>query len=40
VPPNTTLRFIVGGNGTPENAKPRRFFIIDGVGVVHPLRDR
>ena len=40
VEPNTTIRFIVGGEWTPENTKPRRFFVVDGVGIVHPLRER
>jgi len=40
VAPNSTLRFTVGGEWTPENTRARRFFIIDGVGVIHPLRER
>jgi hypothetical protein len=40
VNPNTTVRFIVGGEGTPQNTKPKRFFVVDGVGAVHPLRER
>jgi hypothetical protein len=40
VAPNSSLRFIVGGDLTPENTRPRRFFIVDGVGIVHPLRER
>jgi hypothetical protein len=40
VSPNTTVMFIVGGAWTPENTRPRRFFVVDGVGIVHPLRER
>lgn len=40
VEPNTTIRFTIGGEWTPNNTTTKRFFVVDGVGVVHPLRER
>lgn len=37
VEPNTTVRFVVGVE--PENTTSRRVFVVDGVGVVRPLRE-
>jgi hypothetical protein len=37
---NTSRQFIVEGERAPEKTKPRRFFVVDGVGIIHPLRER